>query len=94
VARTASSYSPLGLVLDDLARRRNVRGPTSIARHIKNRMGYGPSPSAWQQILTGETKNPERKNIKQFADAFELSSEERVRLAWVYVYGEEPPRGV
>jgi hypothetical protein len=81
------TYTELGTVLDELARARNVRGPHRIARYIQDKMGEGIGGSAWQQIFVGSTKTPERKNIQLFADAFDLTPEERARLAWAYTYG-------
>lgn len=81
-------YSRLGHVLDDLARKRDVRGPARVARYVRSRMGEGPGPSAWHQIFTGETKQPAATNIELFANAFDLTYEERVRLALVYSFPE------
>lgn len=74
-------YNRLGLVLDSLARSRNVRGVTAIEKHVKERTGRGPTASGWQQIMTGETKNPRSEHLEAFHEAFELTPEEEVRLA-------------
>lgn len=84
-------YSRLGNVLDELARKRNVRGPGKIARYVRERTGEGPNGSAWHQILTGQTKQPAAKNIELFAQACELTYEERVHLALVYSFPEPGP---
>lgn len=92
-----SEYTELGNVLDELARQRNVRGPYNVANYIREKMGHGPNGSAWSQIFRGVTKHPERENMLLFTLAFELTAEERRRLANAYLFlglGDRPtPRG-
>ncbi len=79
-------YGRLGQVLDGLARSRNIRGPGKVARHVKEKTGRGPNASAWWQIFYGETKQPRSEIIELFAEAFELTTEEKRWLAWVYAF--------
>jgi hypothetical protein len=76
----------LGKLLDGLARDREVRGPYNIALNIKSTTGYEVSGQAVSKYLYGQYL-PKRMFIRAFADAFELSPQERVELAWVYAYG-------
>jgi hypothetical protein len=89
VADTGPAYSELGMVLDRLASKRRVRGPHRVARYIQQKTGRGPTGSAWQQIFTGETKNPTRKTIRLFVEAFELDEEEQREVARAYLFIED-----
>ena len=80
-------YSPLGKLIDRLARERDVRGPLALTEFVRQRTGEGPSRSAWSQFLFGDIK-PTAKTMTLFVIAFELTEEERVELALVYTFGE------
>ena len=82
-------YSELGKVLDDLARERDVRGPYNIANHVKNATGYEASGQVLSKYLYGEYV-PKREFVSAFAEAFELTPQERGKLAWVYAYDSRP----
>jgi hypothetical protein len=82
-------YSELGKMLDDLARERDVRGPYNIAQHLQSLSGYEASGQAVSQYMYGRSF-PRREFIAAFAEAFELSPQERGRLAWVYAYDSRP----
>jgi hypothetical protein len=86
--RTDKLYSELGELLNATARERNVRGPYAVAKHITNENGYQISGQAVSRVFYGENY-PRPTFIAAFADAFELSIEERNTLAWFYIYGEE-----
>jgi hypothetical protein len=79
-------YSELGEVLFRLAAKQNIRGPHRVAHYIRRKTGQGPSPSAWQQIFTGETQNPKRSTIRLFVEAFELTEDEKDEVALVYLF--------
>ncbi len=79
-------YSELGKLLDALARSRDVRGPYNIALHVNSVTGHNVSGQAVSKYLYGEYL-PKQAFIRAFADAFELTPQERSELAWVYVYG-------
>ncbi len=86
------AYSELGSVMDELARRRNVRGPYNVGGYVWEKTGRGPKPnkrgqasSAWSQIFYGES-HPKTDTVKAFVDAFELTPEERRWLADVYLF--------
>jgi len=81
----------LGRVLDEMASRRGVRGPYSVADHVRQETGKGPSGSAWSQIFSGETRRPRQDAMIAFIKAFKLSPEELQRLAHVFTYNTEPP---
>jgi hypothetical protein len=80
-------YSQLGELLDSMARKRNVRGPYAVAKHITATVEHQISGQAVSRIFYGENY-PRPSFIAAFAQAFELSIEERDRLAWLYIYGE------
>jgi hypothetical protein len=79
-------YSQLGKILDDLARRRDVRGPYNIARHVMSVSSYEASGQAVSKYMYGKSL-PKPAFIKAFAQTFELTPQEQVELAWVYAYG-------
>jgi hypothetical protein len=83
-------YSELGKVLDGLARSRDVRGPYNIAQHLKGATGYDVRGQAVSEYLHGEYL-PKHAFVRAFADAFELTQEERGKLARAYAYGCRSP---
>jgi hypothetical protein len=91
VARVSGRpYSALGEVLDELARKRNVRGPYAIASHMEARLGEAPTGAAVSKWLYGDSR-PTRENMQRVADAFELSAQEMVTLSFAFTYGQPPP---
>ncbi len=82
-------YSDLGKMLDDLARERDVRGPYNIAQYVYSLTGYEASGQVVSQYMYGKSV-PKREFIKAFAEAFELTPQERGRLAWGYAYDSRP----
>ncbi len=82
-------YCELGKLLDHLARSRDVRGPSKIAHHIKELTGYEVRRQAISKYLYGQYL-PRNAFVEAFADAFELSPQERYELAWAYTYGVRP----
>ena len=84
--RTDGLYSELGEMLDAIARQRNVRGPYSVARWITDTTGYRVSGQAVSGHFYG-VRYPRPSFITAFAEAFDLSLEERDKLAWLYTYG-------
>lgn len=82
-------YCELGKMLDDLARERNVRGPYNIASHVQSVARYEASGQAVSQYMYGRSF-PKSEFIQAFAEAFELTAQERGRLAWVYAYDSRP----
>ena len=82
-------YSELGKMLDDLARQRDVRGPYNIAHYLQDVTGYEVSGQVLSKYLYGENV-PKPEFVRAFAEAFELSPQERGKLAWVYTYGSRP----
>jgi transcriptional regulator with XRE-family HTH domain len=83
-------YSALGEVLDELARKRNVRGPHAIANYIKSRLGEAPTGTAVSKWMYGES-SPTLENLRRFAEAFELSKREKITLSFAFAYGQKPP---
>lgn len=82
-------YSELGKLLDALARERDVRGPYQIAHFIKDVTGYEVSGQSVSKYLYGE-QSPKSAFISAFAEAFELTRQERHALAWTCVFGFWP----
>ena len=82
-------YCELGKMLDDLARDRDVRGPYNIAHYVQSITGYEVSGQMVSQYMYGRSF-PKREFIKAFAEAFELTPQERGKLAWVYAYDSRP----
>lgn len=82
-------YSELGKILDGLARDRDVRGPYNIAAQVQSLAGYEASGQVVSQYMYGKSF-PKREFIEAFANAFELSPQERGKLAWVYAYDSRP----
>jgi hypothetical protein len=62
-------YSALGEVIDELTRKRNVRGPHAIANHMKSRLGEAPTGAAVSKWMYGDSR-PTRENMQRFAGAF------------------------
>jgi hypothetical protein len=83
-------YSALGEVIDELARKRDVRGPQPIANYMKARLGEAPTGAAVSKWMHGDSR-PTRENMQRFADAFELSKTEKITLSFAYTYGQQPP---
>jgi hypothetical protein len=81
----------LGKLLDALARSKDVRGPYNIAYYLKDVIGYKVSGAAVSQYLYGKYL-PKQAFVEAFADAFELSPQERRELAWVYAYSSRPEK--
>jgi predicted transcriptional regulator len=82
-------YCELGRILDDLSRDRDVRGPYNIAHQVQNATGFEVSGQVVSQYLYGRF-SPKREFITAFAEAFELTPQERGKLAWVYAYDSRP----
>ena len=78
-------YGQLGAVLDEIARRRNVRGPYRLGRYIVEQTGEGPGGSHWSQIYYGQ-KDPSPKAMKRFALAMDLTKGEEEKLATAYLF--------
>jgi hypothetical protein len=87
-------YSPLGEVMDDLARKRHVQGPHRICNRLIAWFGEDAAPSgvSVSKWMHGES-HPNWRWIAMFAEAFELTTEEKVRLAWAYAFRNEYPKG-
>ena len=85
-------YSAFGEVIDELARKRNVRGPQHIADYMKARLGEAPTGTAVGKWMYGEA-SPTRENLRRLADAFELSEGEEITLSFAFNYGQQPPEG-
>jgi hypothetical protein len=85
------SFSELGRLVDQLARSRDVQGLKVISEHVWEKTGGGPGRSAWGKVLFGDI-TPTPNTMRLFWEAFELDEEEATVLAWVYAYGEEPPK--
>ncbi len=82
-------YCELGKMLDDMARDRDVRGPYNIAYQVQDVTGYEVSGQMVSQYMYGRSF-PKREFIEAFAEAFELTPQERGKLAWVYAYDSRP----
>jgi hypothetical protein len=88
-ARTDKPYSELGKVLDSLARKREVRGPYNIAHRVTAVTRYKVTGQAVSHYFYGNSR-PKREFVSAFAEAFDLTTEERDALAWLYTYGSNP----
>lgn len=76
-------YSPLGVVIAEISGRKNIRGPERIANYVKAKTGRGPSGVSVGKWMYGESRpSPKNGYLELFADAFEATDEERVRLAY------------
>lgn len=87
--RTDKPYRELGKLMDDMARKRDVRGPYNIARWVTSATGYKVTGQAVSRYFYGESW-PKPGFVSAFARAFELTKEERDTLAWLYTYGPHP----
>jgi hypothetical protein len=85
VAGTA--YSPIGEVMDRIARERHIRGPYNVGRYVQEKMGEGPSGSAWSEYFRGESR-PKPTVLELFRDAFSLTEKEEDELARAYAFPE------
>ncbi len=88
-SKKTKPYSELGKLLDVLARSRNVRGPYNMAQYLNDVTSYRVSGQSVSKYLFG-TNEPKRAFLVAFADAFELTEQERAELAWVHAYGSLP----
>jgi len=79
-------YGELGKLLDTLARSRDVRGPYNIAVYLSDATNHEVSGQSVSKYLFG-TNEPKQAFIVAFADAFELTEQERLELAWTYAFG-------
>ena len=85
-SKKTKPYCELGKLLDTLARSRDVRGPYNIAAYLSDVTDHEVSGQSVSKYLFG-TNEPKQAFIVAFADAFELTEQERAALAWVYAYG-------
>ena len=83
-------YCELGKLLDALARSRNVRGPYNMAEYLGDVANHKVSGQSISKYLFG-INEPKQAFIRAFADALELTEQERAELEWVYAYGSLPP---
>ncbi len=83
-------YTALGDAMDELARKRNVRGPHRIANYVRAQLGSAPSGVAVAKWMYGDA-SPKPDSLEMFSDAFELSDGELMRLAWDFVFETELP---
>jgi len=82
-------FAPLGDALEELAALRGVRGPSAVARRIREVASYPVSGPEIGPFLHGDDWPPSALMVA-FRHAFGLNEEERARLAWVYTFHEEP----
>jgi hypothetical protein len=66
--------------MDDLARKRHIRGPYNVARFVTERTGLERSGSVFSSYFYDEAW-PSKVVLRAFGDAFELNEAERRRLA-------------
>jgi hypothetical protein len=78
-------YTALGTVMDELARKRNVRGPHRIANYMHSKVEGAPSGVAVSKWMYGDS-SPRPESVELFADAFELNPRERAELAYAYTF--------
>ena len=90
MAGKSKPYCELGNLLDNLARDRAVRGPYNIASYLKDAAGYEVSGQVVSKYLYGHSQ-PKQEFMGAFADAFNLTPQERAELAWGYAYGSPLP---
>lgn len=84
--RTDRPYSELGKLLDRIARDHDVRGPYNIAQRVTAATEHRISGQAVSHYFYGESR-PRPSFIKAFAEALDLTHEERDELAWFFTYG-------
>ncbi len=90
MAGKSKPYCELRNLLDNLARYRAVRGPYNIASYLKDAAGYKVSGQVVSKYLYGHSQ-PKQEFVGAFADAFNLTPQERAELAWGYAYGSPLP---
>lgn len=74
--------APLGEVILEIAGRHNIRRPTSIRRRMMERKGRAPSTNSIVKWIYGDSRpDPKKGYLEDFADAFDASAKDRVRLA-------------
>lgn len=80
-------YTALGQIMDTLARRppHNVRGPYRMSAYIKEKLGDAPTGVALSKWMYGEA-HAKTEHLEMFVEAFELTEEEKVAVAWAYAY--------
>lgn len=82
--------SEFGEYLLEIMRSRGLGGGTSgIARAVSDDYegGYTISQQAVHRVISGGGK-ASHKFARQFADKLNLTHEERVRLAWLFLFGQ------
>ncbi len=87
-SKKTKPYCELGKQLDALARSRDVRGPYNIAAYLSEVTDHEVSGQSVSKYLFG-TNEPKQAFIVAFADAFELTEQERLELAWTYAFGNK-----
>lgn len=82
-------HKKLGMMLDTIARSRDVRGPRAVSEHVKAaNEGEGPGRSGWSQILLGQIR-PSDVTMARFKRAFDLTEAEEVELAVEFAFPAE-----
>jgi hypothetical protein len=74
--------------MDELARRRDVRGPHRITNYARARFPEFPSGVAVAKWMYGDSIPPP-ENLQMFAEAFGLSEREKIQLALAHTYHEK-----
>jgi hypothetical protein len=80
---------PRGKVIDELAGKRNVRGPYNIAKRMKSRFPDAPSGVSVAKWMYGDA-TPRPESLQVFAQAFDLDEHEKMRLALAHTYNKTP----
>ena len=81
------NYTPLGRFMFDLAlEKADAEGPYNIANYMTTALGRKVAGPSVSEYFRG-TYGPPSHFMSDFAEAFELTEEERGRLAWAYAYG-------
>lgn len=76
-------YSPLGEVIMEIAEKKHIRRPRTIENFIRSTMGYSPTNVSITKWIYGDARpDPKRGHLELFANAFDATQEERVRLAY------------
>jgi hypothetical protein len=86
--RTDRPYGELGKLMDSIARKHDVRGPYNIAQLVTAVTGYKVTGQAVSRYFYGDSW-PKPGFVSAFAQAIELTKDERDALAWLYTYGPE-----
>lgn len=82
-------HKKLGMMLDSIARARDVRGAKRVSEHVKAANdGKGPGRSGWSQILLGQIR-PSDVTMAYFKRAFDLTEHEEVELAIEFTFPAE-----